>query len=120
LIGGSRANTATRLNPTQLTRAINDLRLRNLLTLEQLHDILDRNPTHPAVTLLKPHLEHAQPEPTRSVIEDRFLPLLRKHGLPTPQINFTSPVTASTPTSPTMLWSSSSTGGAHTAPETRS
>ncbi len=81
-------DTVTRLNPTQLTRAINDLRLRNLLTLEQLHDILDRNPTHPAVTLLKPHLEHAQPEPTRSVIEGRFLPLLRKHGLPTPQINF--------------------------------
>ncbi len=80
-------DTATRLNETQLTRAINDLRLRNLLTVDQLADVIARNPTHPAVTLLRPHLEHAQPEPTRSVIEDRFLPLLRKHYLPVPQIN---------------------------------
>ncbi len=80
-------DTATRLNPTQLARAVNDLRLRNLLTVDQLSDILVRNPTHPGVTLLKPHLEHAQPEPTRSVIEDRFLPLLRKHDLPIPLIN---------------------------------
>jgi very-short-patch-repair endonuclease len=80
-------DTATRLKPYQLTRAVNDLRLRDLLTLEQLHDILDRNSTHPAVTLLKPHLEFAQPEPTRSVLEDRFLPLIRKHRLPTPLIN---------------------------------
>ena len=80
-------DTATRLKPYQLTRAINDLRLRNLLTIEQLEDVIARNPTHPAVTLLRPHLEHAQPEPTRSLLEDLFLPLVRKLGLPTPQIN---------------------------------
>jgi hypothetical protein len=80
-------DTATRLNPTQLTRAINDLRLRDLLTVDQLADVIDRNPTHRAVSLLRPHLEFAQPEPTRSVLEDRFLPLLRRHGLPTPLIN---------------------------------
>lgn len=80
-------DTAERLRPYQLTRAINDLRLRGLLRLEQLADILARNPTHRAVTLLRPHLDHAQPEPTRSVLEDRFLPLLRKHGLPIPRIN---------------------------------
>jgi hypothetical protein len=80
-------DTAPRLTPTQLTRAVNDLRLRNRLTIEQLSDTLERNPTHRAVTLLQPHLEFAQDEPTRSVLEDRFLPLLRKYGLPTPRIN---------------------------------
>ena len=80
-------DTAERLSPKQLTRAINDLRLRDLLTIDQLADVIKRNPTHQAVTLLQPHLEFAQAEPTRSVLEDIFLPLLRKHNLPTPQIN---------------------------------
>ena len=80
-------DTATRLSARQRMRAINDLRLRGLLTVAQLEDILERNPTHRAVTLLRPHLELAQPQPTRSVIEDEFLPLLRAHGLPLPQIN---------------------------------
>ena len=78
---------AGRLTPAQLTRAINDLRLRELLTIDALEDVIARNPTHRAASLLREHLEHAQPEPTRSVLEDRFLPLLRKHGLPTPRIN---------------------------------
>jgi very-short-patch-repair endonuclease len=80
-------DTAARLKPRQLTRAVNDLRLRKLLKLEDLTDILERNPKHAAVILLKPHLEFAQPEPTRSMLEDMFLPVLRKHGLPTPRIN---------------------------------
>lgn len=80
-------DTAERLSDTQRTRAVNDLRLRNLLSLDELADVIRRNPTHRAVTLLEPLLELAQPEPTRSVLEDRFLPLLRRHGLPTPQIN---------------------------------
>ena len=80
-------DTAPRLRPEQLTRAVNDLRLRRELSLADLADVVARNPTHPAVTLLKPQLEFAQPEPTRSVLEDRFLPLLRRHGLPTPHIN---------------------------------
>ncbi|MDE3134904.1 MAG: type IV toxin-antitoxin system AbiEi family antitoxin domain-containing protein [Acidobacteriota bacterium] len=80
-------DAAERLKDWQLARAINDLRLRDLLTIDQLADVVARNPTHCAVTLLQPHLEFAQPEPTRSVLEDRFLPLLRRHDLPTPQIN---------------------------------
>jgi hypothetical protein len=80
-------DNARRLKPDQLTRAVNDLRLRDLLTIDQLADVIARNPTHPAVSLLQSELEFAQPEPTRSVLEDRFLPLLRKYGLPTPQIN---------------------------------
>jgi very-short-patch-repair endonuclease len=80
-------DNASRLNAKQLARAINDLRLRDLLTVEQLEDVTARNPTHEAVTLLQPHLEFAQEEPTRSPLEDMFLPLLRKHGVPTPRIN---------------------------------
>ena len=80
-------DTARRLRPERLTRAINDLRLRDLLTIDDLIDVIARNPTHRAVTVLQPHLEFAQPEPTRSGLEDKFLPLLRSHGLPTPQIN---------------------------------
>jgi len=80
-------DTAERLTAKQLTRAVNDLRFRDLLTISQLEDVIERNPTHPAVTLLQAHLEHAQAEPTRSVLEDRFLPLLRRHKLPAPRIN---------------------------------
>jgi hypothetical protein len=80
-------DSSARLTPERLARAINDLRLRDLLTIEQLADVIARNPTHRGVTLLRPHLEYAQEEPTRSVLEDRFLPLLREHGLPTPEIN---------------------------------
>jgi hypothetical protein len=80
-------DNARRLNAKQLAHAINDLRLRDLLAIEQLEDLIARNPRHQAVTLLRPHLESAQKEPTRSPLEDTFLPLLRNHGLPTPQIN---------------------------------
>ena len=80
-------DTAPRLTAKQLARAVNDLRLRDLLTLDQLRDICARNPTNRGATLLRPHLELAQDEPTRSVLEDVFLPLLRRHGLPVPEIN---------------------------------
>lgn len=80
-------DTAVRLTPRQRDRAVNDLRLRGKLTLPELEDVLARNPTHPAVTLLRPQLENAQAQPTRSTLEDRFLALLRKHRLPTPEVN---------------------------------
>ena len=80
-------DAAERLTGAQRARAINDLRLRDVLSLEDLEDVIARNPTHQGVTLLRPELELAQPEPTRSVLEDRLLPLLLRHGLPTPQIN---------------------------------
>ena len=80
-------DAAERLTATQRSRAVNDLRLRDLLSLDDLADVIARNPTHRGITLLRPELELAQPEPTRSVLEDRFLPLLLRHGLPTPQIN---------------------------------
>jgi very-short-patch-repair endonuclease len=80
-------DTARRLTEKQLTRAVNDLRLRNLLTLEALVDVIERNPTHRGVTLLRPLLEVAQPEPTRSELEDAFLKVVSEHRLPRPRTN---------------------------------
>jgi very-short-patch-repair endonuclease len=37
--------------------------------------------------MLRPLLEVAQPEPTRSELEDAFLKLLRRHRLPVPKMN---------------------------------
>ncbi len=80
-------DTARRLTEKQLTRAVNNLRLSNLLTLNALVDVIERNPTHRSVTLLRPLLELAQPEPTRSELEDAFLKVLSEHRLPQPQTN---------------------------------
>ena len=37
--------------------------------------------------MLRPLLEIAQPEPTRSELEDAFLKLIRRNRLPVPQMN---------------------------------
>lgn len=78
---------AQRLTTRRLTRAVNDLRLRGVLTLAQLADVIARNGTHHSVTLLRPLLEIAQPEPTRSELEDAFMRLVIRHELPLPQLN---------------------------------
>lgn len=78
---------APRLSERQLTRAVADLRLRDALRIEQLHDVAARNPRLAGTRRLRPLLETAQAEPTRSVLEDTFLQLLQRYGLPTPQIN---------------------------------
>lgn len=78
---------APRLSPQQLTRAVNDLRLRRLLDPRALADVAARNARHKGANLLQHVLESAQPEPTRSVLEDTFLRLLQRHGLPQPQVN---------------------------------
>jgi very-short-patch-repair endonuclease len=80
-------DAAPRLTEKQLTRAVNDLRLRKLLKLEALVDVVQRNTTHGGVTMLRPLLEIAQPEPTRSELEDAFLKLIRRNRLPVPQMN---------------------------------
>jgi very-short-patch-repair endonuclease len=80
-------DTAQRLTEKQRTRAVNDLRLRNLVTLDALADVIERNPTRRGVTLLRPLLEIAQAEPSRSKLEDAFMKLITGHALPVPQIN---------------------------------
>jgi len=78
---------APRLSESQLTRAVNDLQFRDLLTNEQLQDVVERNSHHAGAPLLRPLIEIAQPEPTRSELEDAFLKLVYGHDLPVPQIN---------------------------------
>ena len=78
---------APRLTGKQLARGVNDLRLRNALTVAALQDVVARNSRHAGAPLLRPLLETAQREPTRSELEDAFLQLIREHNLPTPRVN---------------------------------
>jgi very-short-patch-repair endonuclease len=78
---------APRLTGKQLTRAVEDLRHARKVTLGQLRDVVQRNPRHAGAPLLRPLIEAAQQEPTRSELEDRFLRLVARHHLPTPQVN---------------------------------
>jgi very-short-patch-repair endonuclease len=78
---------APRLSESQLTRAVNDLRLKKVLSMPALADVVDRNPRYAGAPLLRPLIETAQREPTRSELEDAFLKLMRKYHLPMPEIN---------------------------------
>jgi very-short-patch-repair endonuclease len=60
------------LTPAVLTRAVNDARLRNLVSLDD----------------LPPSLRRAQTaRPTRSALEDAFLAFVAHHDLPVPEVN---------------------------------
>jgi putative AbiEi antitoxin of type IV toxin-antitoxin system len=74
---------APRLKPRPRTRLINDSRRATLLSLEDLADIVARNPTHPGVRLLRPHLDNPQ-NPTRSGGEDDFPEFCERYDLPSP------------------------------------
>jgi very-short-patch-repair endonuclease len=65
---------ASVLPPATLTRAVNDARLANLLSLDDLPPNLRTDQTA---------------RPTRSVFEDRFLQFIADHHLPTPEVNAT-------------------------------
>jgi hypothetical protein len=77
---------APRLSAKQLTRLVNDALRERSLRPAALVDVLDRNPLHPGIELLKPFVESPH-NPTRSPLEDDFLPFLARYGLPIPQIN---------------------------------
>jgi len=63
---------ARTLTPAALTRAVNDARLRHLLSLDD----------------LPPRLRKRQPpRPTRSAFEDAFLTFCDRHHLPRPEVN---------------------------------
>lgn len=69
-----------------LTRTINDARLRGLLHLDALRELVARNPHHPGTCRLAPFTRDTE-APTRSQFEDDFLPWARAHGLPKPKVN---------------------------------
>jgi hypothetical protein len=77
---------APRLTDKRLTRVVNDARHARFLHLDDLNDVLTRNPMHPGTKRLKPFLEGPQ-NPTRSPLEDDFLAFAKRHGLPAPVTN---------------------------------
>jgi hypothetical protein len=78
---------APRLRPKSLTRLINDARRPPVrLTLTELVDVADRNPSHPGAPLVRWHIEDPH-NPTRSGGEDDFPGFCRRYDLPIPLIN---------------------------------
>jgi hypothetical protein len=65
---------------------VNNLRHARYLHLDDLHDVLQRNPNHPGTKRLKPFVE-TRTGLTRSVLEDRFVAFAKRYGLPTPATN---------------------------------
>jgi hypothetical protein len=77
---------APRLRPRSLTRAVNDWRRAELVTLGELADVVNRFPLHPGAPLLRPHADATQ-NPTRSAFEDDLIPFCKRFGLPEPRLN---------------------------------
>jgi hypothetical protein len=77
---------APRLTDKRLTRVVNDGRRGPHLRLDDLADVLRRNPTHPATKRLRRFVDdpHA---PTNSPLEDDFVEFAKRHGLPAPVTN---------------------------------
>jgi len=78
---------APALTDKRLTRVVNDGRHARLLHLDDLADVLARNPKHPGVKRLKPLLDTPATRPTRSELEDDFRAFARRYGLPAPVTN---------------------------------
>jgi hypothetical protein len=74
------------LTDGRLTRVVNDARHARLLHLDDLEDVLNRNPNHPGTRRLRRFV--ANPTgPTRSELEDEFVAFCTRYGLPTPVTN---------------------------------
>ena len=88
----TRARTLLDLAPAlthkQLTRLANHQLREKLIRHAALDDVLTRNPRHPGTKLLTPFLDLPGINPTASHLEDLFLAFIKKHGLPTPVINY--------------------------------
>jgi hypothetical protein len=79
-------DVAPGLTDQRLTRVVNDGRHARLLHLDDLEDVLSRNPTHPGTKRLKPFVE-TPAGPTRSELEDEFIAFAKRYGLPAPVTN---------------------------------
>jgi Transcriptional regulator, AbiEi antitoxin/Protein of unknown function (DUF559) len=74
---------ASTLDPASLSRAVNDARLRHLMSRDALTNVIAHSPGR-ATTRLAPHDTEI---PTRSVFEDSFLAFIDRHHLPRPGVN---------------------------------
>jgi hypothetical protein len=77
---------APRMRERSVTRAVNDWRRAEILTLDELADVITRFPLQPGAPLLKPHADTTH-NATRSDFEDDLLPFCSRYGLPTPRVN---------------------------------
>jgi very-short-patch-repair endonuclease len=77
---------AARMRPRSVTRAVNDWRRAELITLADLADVTARFPLQPGAPLLRPHAGATQ-NPTRSELEDDLLRFCERFGLPEPRLN---------------------------------
>jgi hypothetical protein len=78
-------DVAPRLADKSLRRAVADQRRAGHLRLHELADVLKRFPRRRGAQRLLPLLEAPRGGPTRSELEDRFLALCRRFGLPEPE-----------------------------------
>lgn len=74
------------LDDRSFKRAVNDARVKRLVTLAGIRDVVSRAPNRRAVTRLRPFVERGG-RPTRSVMEDEFLTLVERYGLRPPHVN---------------------------------
>jgi hypothetical protein len=79
-------DVAPRMTDKALRRAVNDLRRPGHLRVDALADVLERFPRAPGAARLRAFLDRPT-GPTRSELEDAFLALAERYGLPRPQIN---------------------------------
>ncbi|HUA43593.1 MAG TPA: type IV toxin-antitoxin system AbiEi family antitoxin domain-containing protein [Solirubrobacteraceae bacterium] len=77
---------APRLTDRRLTRVVNDARHAGFLHLNDLADVLDRNPHHRGTKRLRRFVDNPR-NPTRSPLEDDFLAFAGQYGLPAPVTN---------------------------------
>jgi hypothetical protein len=75
-----------RLSDKRVTRVVNNGRHARVLHLDDLVDVLNRNPNHPGTKRLRGFLETTTGI-TRSDLEDRFVAFARSYGLPEPATN---------------------------------
>jgi hypothetical protein len=80
-------DVATFLSPNQLRRAIAEADYQRLTSRTALAEVLGRG--HPGSGRLRGALAHHYPELARtfSVLEERFLHLCERHGIPRPEVN---------------------------------
>lgn len=69
-----------------LTRAFNDAQILHRLPVSQVERLVDGNGGRAGVRLLVRVLDQRQ-SPTRSAFEDDFVAFVKRHGLPSPEIN---------------------------------
>src|SRR5262249_54595255 len=78
---------APRLSDRRLARAINDMRLRRVLTLDALETLTSRTPSRPGDKRVRAIIGVSHREPTRSAFEADWFRFAARHRLPDHEMN---------------------------------